>query len=74
MIAWVMMKQNPKHKTIVPDHGPLFVETMLDYLTRVQKEKSKSIIMSQHNNPQNQANIFTNLNNNNYNQQMCNDN
>merc|ERR1712228_384374 len=44
--AWFMMKANVEHNNIVPDHGPLFVETMLDYLNKVQKKKSKAIIMN----------------------------
>jgi len=49
--AWRLMKQNAQHQSIVPDHGPLFMETMLDYLNKVQKERSKSMIMSQYNQP-----------------------
>ena len=36
--AWLLMKKNDKHKMIVPDHGPLFIETMLDYLNKYNKQ------------------------------------
>eukprot|EP01084_Bolivina_argentea_P279845 478485_1 len=41
--AWNMMKKNDKHKNIVPDHGPLFIEIMLDYLNKIPKEKNNRI-------------------------------
>eukprot|EP01083_Nonionella_stella_P162244 532419_1 len=55
--AWALMKQNKAHVHIVPDHGPLFVETMLDYLNKVQKQRSKDSIMNKYKEHNNSASL-----------------
>merc|ERR1719474_1003996 len=54
--AWKMMKAHDKDNSIVPDHGPLFVEKMLDYVQRVQKEVSRNSILGAY--KQNDSNSF----------------